>query len=101
MQQDKEMPGLCGETEDQDGDGLHPDWSDEQKAYFWRIYRHMIRNKAMFAHPSAPEVEDGHWVTTAWNSAWVAVAVHAGCEPMEHIDEDGRTLAAEDVGRLQ
>lgn len=76
-------------------------WTDEQNAVFSRMYSHMLDNQPVMTHPKADTIPQEHWNTVCWNAAWMAVILNAGCAPIEHIREDGRTLAVEGRGPLQ
>lgn len=83
---------------DHDGE-LPDDWTDQQRAVFNRIYRHMLASQEAFTHPAAPRVDDEHWNTTAWNTAWFAAHAVADDAPLiVHSIEDGTIFAAETPG---
>lgn len=78
------------------------DWTDEQRALFGRMFRHMNSNQQMFSHSNALAVLPEHWTTTCWNAAWFAVACCRGEADWTHIDEDGQVLAVEvGTGEMQ
>ena len=77
-------------------DDIPDDWTDQQRAIFNRVYRHMLSNQTAFVHPQASRVEDEHWSTTAWNAAWFAAHVVNNEAPfIVHSTDDGSVFAAE------
>lgn len=86
------------------GHDLPDDWTDEQRALFDRVCRHIGENQRAFTHPDAPQLPLEQWSTTAWNAAWFA-AHCAGPDPrpcvhvQEGDDGDSEVIAAEVTNR--
>lgn len=84
-------------------DSTPDDWTVEQNVVFSRLYRHMVSNQAVFAHPEAPTLTAPHWQTICWNASWMAASfVNMAQAPFVHVDEDGTVLGAEvPAGEMQ
>ena len=82
-------------------DDIPEHWTDEQKALFTRMYSHMLSTQTAMSHPMMHVIPDEQWSTLCWNASWLAVIFGEGCPPLEHVQEDGRTIAVEFNGVLQ
>jgi hypothetical protein len=47
-------------------------WSPQARRVFNTVYDSMVLNQWLFKHPKAPDLDNLHWKTTAWNAAWIA-----------------------------
>lgn len=53
-------------------------WTEEQKDFFHTLFPYFALNQELFKHPKASELPHELWVTTAWNTAWIAAQQYDG-----------------------